>query len=103
MGQFENLPKDVLWMIFKQVILDRHSTEFVFCLEETYIYPIRFDSNLTIFISSLAFLNKAFYNAIKCKIHVTKHGWWFIRGALLDKPEEPHPFGFKAVCLNYEK
>jgi len=92
MGRFNDLPKDVVWLIFRRVIVEH------FC--EHYVYPNMAwhemweegqhlvnrwnDCTLSIaeLMSRLSLLNRDCLKLVRLKCFKFESGWFFIKGAI---------------------
>ena len=87
MGRFNDLPKDVVWLIFRINVI--HSIQMHKRCEDGVSCPNPFFSATTLFnvrpanmMSVFARLNKRTLSIVRSKCFKFKGGWFFIKGAI---------------------
>lgn len=92
MASFNDLPQDVLWLIFRKVIVCTISTIDLLILyeEDGYYKANSFNSDFHGYVLQtihLALINKKSLKLIRSKCVKRKYikNWWFIKGALTQK------------------
>lgn len=90
MASFNDLPQDVLWLIFRETIsirLINNGSRCKYFEEENFFLANPFGLNCANQVESLALINKKSLKLIRSKCFKTKNRkrWWFIKGALTQK------------------
>lgn len=89
MGVFNDLPKDIVWLIFRDVVeweflkyMDKPSIDWL-KYEDGYPFSNILGSVLATKVKNLAVLNHHSFHVVRRKCFKYKNGgWFFIRGAM---------------------
>lgn len=87
MGCFNDLPKDVIWLIFRAELLNYCSLSPISAYQEPFPWTNTFSSDLAQVTCNLALLSKRCLNVIKTKTvrPFRMAGWLFKKGALTNE------------------
>lgn len=81
MGRFNDLPKDVKWLVFREAILGKINSP-VWVWEHPYYYANSFSTHCSFLMSQLSVLDKSTLKLIRTKCFKYRNGWIFCEGAL---------------------
>ena len=83
MGRFNDLPKDVKWIVFIQALsFPLHAMHLMASYECTQPYANRFHWPVAQQLSIWALLSKECFNIVRSKCYKAERGWVFRKGAL---------------------
>jgi hypothetical protein len=87
MASFNDLPQDVLWLIFRKTIVCTLISEDSLFIHEENVYYIEnpfVPHEYVVCTTNLSLINKKSLNLIRTKCFKEGKGWWFIKERSID-------------------